>query len=332
MFLNHHICQVHLKTHRPQPHWHCPPGLCVWHPALWVGAQQEPAKVDRESFSSKQPRHLANSVQGITRSQLHGKFYKALFAPETIILACSLWPQLKIPTYHLLPLIKGGCIHWSHEAVERGPLPSALGWPLYKPATGGRGKGRGKGKGVLKPHRLFRPLKRVAGTEPVTASNASPKPFTSHSPMVHCISNGLSWRLWLFHFEWIRYISLYLLPVTFHLPHKTQVKKLYMYSGHDTTVAPILHTLDIFNGIAPPYCSMIIFELFEQEGLQVNANMVSFLFCYNFSPYGRWRSRTKTQQTLPSPWYFLGVPSFVLLNNSKVFYELATFDFKCITR
>ena len=87
MFLNHHICQVHLKTHRPQPHWHCPPGLCVWHPALWVGAQQEPAKVDRESFSSKQPRHLANSVQGITRSQLHGKFYKALFAPKTLILA-----------------------------------------------------------------------------------------------------------------------------------------------------------------------------------------------------------------------------------------------------
>ena len=49
-----------------------------------------------------------------------------------------------------------------------------------------------------------------------------------------------------------------------------------MYSGHDTTVAPILHTLDIFNGIAPPYCSMIIFELFEQEGLQVNDNMLSF--------------------------------------------------------
>ena len=48
-----------------------------------------------------------------------------------------------------------------------------------------------------------------------------------------------------------------------------EVKKLYMYSGHDTTVAPILHTLGIFNGIAPPYSSMIIFELFEQDGLQV---------------------------------------------------------------
>jgi hypothetical protein len=54
-----------------------------------------------------------------------------------------------------------------------------------------------------------------------------------------------------------------------NLQQGEEVKKLYMYSGHDTTVAPILHTLDIFNGIAPPYCSMIIFELFEQEGLQV---------------------------------------------------------------
>ena len=42
-----------------------------------------------------------------------------------------------------------------------------------------------------------------------------------------------------------------------------------MYSGHDTTVAPILHTLGVFNGIAPPYASMIIFELFEGESLQV---------------------------------------------------------------
>merc|ERR1712010_311650 len=45
--------------------------------------------------------------------------------------------------------------------------------------------------------------------------------------------------------------------------------KVYIYSGHDTTVAPILHTLGVFNGLAPPYSSMIIFELFEEKGLQV---------------------------------------------------------------
>ena len=57
-----------------------------------------------------------------------------------------------------------------------------------------------------------------------------------------------------------------------------QVKKLYMYSGHDTTVAPILHTLGIFNGFAPPYSSMIIFELFEQDGLQVGDIILSFFY------------------------------------------------------
>jgi len=46
-------------------------------------------------------------------------------------------------------------------------------------------------------------------------------------------------------------------------------KKLYIYSGHDTTVAPILDTLGVFNGLAPPYCSMIIIELFERSGLHV---------------------------------------------------------------
>ena len=50
-----------------------------------------------------------------------------------------------------------------------------------------------------------------------------------------------------------------------------------MYSGHDTTVAPILHTLGVFNGIAPPYASMIIFELFEGESLQVKFTLISEL-------------------------------------------------------
>merc|ERR1712013_966792 len=34
----------------------------------------------------------------------------------------------------------------------------------------------------------------------------------------------------------------------------------------------ILHTLGVFNGIAPPYASMIIFELFEGESLQVKVS------------------------------------------------------------
>jgi len=43
-------------------------------------------------------------------------------------------------------------------------------------------------------------------------------------------------------------------------------RKLFMFSGHDTTVAPILHTLDLFNPpVAPPYAAMIIFELFLRD-------------------------------------------------------------------
>jgi len=49
-------------------------------------------------------------------------------------------------------------------------------------------------------------------------------------------------------------------------------RKLFMYSGHDTTVAPILHTLGVFDIKAPPYASMIIIELFDRSGLYVRVS------------------------------------------------------------
>ena len=43
-------------------------------------------------------------------------------------------------------------------------------------------------------------------------------------------------------------------------------RKMFMYSGHDTTIAPILHTLDLFNPpIAPNYAATILLELIERE-------------------------------------------------------------------
>jgi len=43
-------------------------------------------------------------------------------------------------------------------------------------------------------------------------------------------------------------------------------RKLFMYSAHDTTVAPILHTLNVFDPPkAPPYAAMIIFELIQRD-------------------------------------------------------------------
>jgi len=47
--------------------------------------------------------------------------------------------------------------------------------------------------------------------------------------------------------------------------------KLYIYSAHDTTVAPMLHTMGVFNGVAPPYASMIMVEMMEvqNQGLMI---------------------------------------------------------------
>jgi len=49
-------------------------------------------------------------------------------------------------------------------------------------------------------------------------------------------------------------------------------RKMFMYSGHDTTVAPILHTLGVFDIKAPPFASMIIIELFDRSGLFVRVS------------------------------------------------------------
>ena len=42
-----------------------------------------------------------------------------------------------------------------------------------------------------------------------------------------------------------------------------------MYSAHDTTVAPLLHTLNVFNSLAPPYASLVLVELLDRDGLRV---------------------------------------------------------------
>ena len=49
-------------------------------------------------------------------------------------------------------------------------------------------------------------------------------------------------------------------------------RKMFMYSAHDTTVAPVLHTLGVFNMIAPPYASMVVVELLDRQGLVVRVS------------------------------------------------------------
>ena len=42
-------------------------------------------------------------------------------------------------------------------------------------------------------------------------------------------------------------------------------RKFLMYSGHDTTLAVLLNTLGVFDPQLPPYASMVILELWEQD-------------------------------------------------------------------
>ena len=83
-----------------------------------------------------------------------------------------------------------------------------------------------------------------------------------------------------------------------------------MYSGHDTTVAPILHTLGVFNGIAPPYASMIIFELFEGKSLQVKFTPISELSPLPILPSGESLIQEHNRHCLPpnTPWMHRAVP------------------------
>eukprot|EP00092_Neocalanus_flemingeri_P027738 GFUD01030110.1.p1 GENE.GFUD01030110.1~~GFUD01030110.1.p1 ORF type:complete len:422 (+),score=142.80 GFUD01030110.1:64-1329(+) len=79
-------------------------------------------------------------------------------------------------------------------------------------------------------------------------------------------------------------------------------RKVFMYSGHDTTVAPVLHTLGVFNMIAPPYASMVLVELFDREGLVVRVSYKNesshqpYVFtlpgCHQFCPLQQFKDLT----------------------------------------
>lgn len=89
-----------------------------------------------------------------------------------------------------------------------------------------------------------------------------------------------------------------------------QGRKLFIYSAHDTTVAPILHTLGVFNGLAPPYASMVIVELLEREaGLHVRLsykNTTDSVFvltlpgCQELCPLDTFKALTAS--IVPSNW------------------------------
>ena len=59
-------------------------------------------------------------------------------------------------------------------------------------------------------------------------------------------------------------------------------KKLFIYSAHDTTVASLLNTLDVFSGMPPPYTSAVILEL-HKNNITGNAFVKVSTFKYFFS-------------------------------------------------
>lgn len=46
--------------------------------------------------------------------------------------------------------------------------------------------------------------------------------------------------------------------------------KLCLYSGHDTTILPLLVALDVFDGTWPDFCANLAFELYEVSHLHVS--------------------------------------------------------------
>ena len=67
--------------------------------------------------------------------------------------------------------------------------------------------------------------------------------------------------------------------------NKSSEVRLFMYSGHDTTVAPVLHTLGVFNGLAPPYASMVMLETFQSSGDGNTYLRLSYHNDSNHEPY-----------------------------------------------
>merc|ERR1712187_350999 len=43
-------------------------------------------------------------------------------------------------------------------------------------------------------------------------------------------------------------------------------QKIFLYAGHDGTISFVLNTLGIFDGLAPPYSSAVMFELYNIQG------------------------------------------------------------------
>jgi hypothetical protein len=63
-----------------------------------------------------------------------------------------------------------------------------------------------------------------------------------------------------------------------------QIQKFLLYSGHDTTLIPILVALQVDTMEWPPYASMMLIELFDMSGknyvrITYNGQVLPLRFC-----------------------------------------------------
>ena len=67
---------------------------------------------------------------------------------------------------------------------------------------------------------------------------------------------------------------------------ETDVKKMYLYSAHDHTVAALLNTMGVFNQIPPPYASAVIWELHQYKDshfVRVSTTVILLLYYMVFN-------------------------------------------------
>ncbi|XP_071496631.1 prostatic acid phosphatase-like [Diadema antillarum] len=50
-----------------------------------------------------------------------------------------------------------------------------------------------------------------------------------------------------------------------HIDQRNNDSKLFMYSGHDTVVAPLLGVFNVFNNVIPPTASCVLLELYRED-------------------------------------------------------------------
>ena len=58
--------------------------------------------------------------------------------------------------------------------------------------------------------------------------------------------------------------------------------RVHMYSAHDISITRVLHSLGVYNGYPPPYASMLMFQLIDQDGLKV---LLSYRNDTSIQPY-----------------------------------------------